>query len=198
MLEAQYKAVVIGASAGGLHALSIILGRLPSGFGLPVFVVQHIDPSSESLLVSLLNSKCEIRIKEAEDKEEIVEGTVYIAPPNYHLLIERDRRLELSADEKENYSRPSIDVLFESAADVYGEGLISVILTGSSEDGARGVAVVKSKGGWVIVQDPTTAEYRIMPQSALQKARVDLILDLEKIADFLLCCTSEEERRKHE
>jgi two-component system, chemotaxis family, protein-glutamate methylesterase/glutaminase len=197
MPETRYKAVAIGASAGGLRALSTLLSSLPSGFRLPAFVVQHIDPSSETLLVSLLNSKCAIPIKEAEDKEEIVGGTVYIAPPNYHLLVERDHRLELSVDEKENYSRPSIDVLFESASETYREGLIGVILTGSSEDGAKGLAVIKLNGGCGVVQEPTTAEYRIMPESAIQKTKVDHVLDLEEIADFLIRCSSAEAGRDH-
>ena len=130
------RAIAIGASAGALDALSIILPTLPPEFPIPVLVVVHLPADKESLLASLLNAKCQIEVREATDKEPIKCGTIYFAPPDYHLLVEAEQSLSLSADEPVNFSRPSIDVLFESAADAYGSHLVGVILTGANNDGA--------------------------------------------------------------
>ena len=132
------EAVVIGASAGALEALSSLLPALPSDYRLPILIVVHLPPDKTSLLAELLRARCAIRVREAEDKEPIEPGVVYFAPPDYHLLVEQDRRLSLSDDEPVLFSRPSIDVLFESAADAYGGGLIGVVLTGANSDGANG------------------------------------------------------------
>jgi two-component system chemotaxis response regulator CheB len=180
-----YEAVVIGVSAGGINALKIIFTNISKNFKLPVIVVQHLHPHSDSFLAEYLNSLSLLHIKEAEDKEQICPGTVYIAPANYHLLVEEDRTLSLNTDERINYSRPSIDVLFNSAADVYGSKLIGIILTGANDDGVTGMKKIKKYGGLTIVQDPKSAEVDFMPLSVLEKVPVDHVLALEKIA-FLL------------
>ncbi len=182
----RYEAVVIGVSAGGIHALKILFSNFPEKFSLPIIVVQHLSATSDSTWISLLNNDSRLNIKEADEKEEIEKGTVYIAPPNYHLMIENDRTLSLNIDEKVNYARPSIDVLFESAADVYGSRLIGVILTGSSSDGAKGLKKIKDGGGLVIVQDPATAEASYMPAAAIAEVKVDHILPLHGITDLLI------------
>lgn len=180
------KAVVIGASSGGMNALKAILPVLPAGFSMPVIIVQHISASSNSYWIEMLDNLCELHVKEAEEKEKIQKGYVYIAPPNYHLLIERDETLSLSADRRVNFARPSIDVLFESAADVYKERLIGIILSGSNSDGTEGLQRIKSYGGFVIAQDPATAESGFMPASAIEKLAVDHISSLERITDILI------------
>lgn len=179
------KAVVIGASAGALEALSAILPVLPSGFPVPILVVVHLPPDRDSLLASLLDEKCALTVKEAEDKEILEAGTVYIAPPDYHMHVERDGSISLSADELVLFSRPSIDVLFESAADIYGADLAGVILTGANHDGANGLKAIADKGGVAIVQNPATAHVPIMPQSAINACPRALSLNSGDIALYL-------------
>ncbi len=162
------EAVVMGASAGGVQALLEILPYLPADYPVPVMTVLHIPADRANALVPLLRSKCEIGVKEAEDKESLAPGTVYFAPADYHLLVETDGSLALSSDEPVNFSRPSIDVLFESAADAYGEGLLAVLLTGANDDGARGLRDICATGGRVIVQDPEEAQARAMPEAGLR------------------------------
>ena len=181
----KYEAIVIGVSAGGMNALSAVLPILPDDFSLPIIIVQHMDPNSRDYLSDHLNRKCNIQVKEAEDKEKIMNGVAYIAPANYHLLVEEDRTLSLSVDDLVNYSRPSIDVMFETAADVYEKGLIGVILTGANADGSKGLTRIKALGGLVIVQDPATAQVDYMPKAAIASTRVDHILALEEIARLL-------------
>ncbi|MGQ9556617.1 MAG: chemotaxis protein CheB [Desulfurispora sp.] len=181
----RYEAVVIGVSAGGLSALRLLLPALKPDFSLPVAIVQHQYPSADDFLARYLNDLCSLPVKQAEDKEEFSPGTVYIAPPDYHLLIELNRTLSLSLDPPVNYARPSIDVLFTSAADAFGPALIGVILTGASSDGSAGLQQVKHRGGLAVVQDPATAEVDYMPRSALAVTRVDYILPLEEIAALL-------------
>lgn len=164
---ARPRAVVMGASAGALDVLMKLLPGLPSEFALPVVVVVHIPPDRESILSQLLKNYCRLVVKEAEDKELLANGTVYVAPPDYHVLIEPDFRLSLSNDEPVLYSRPSIDVLFESAADAYGEGLVGVVLTGANHDGARGLRSICDRGGVALVQDPETADASAMPRAAI-------------------------------
>ena len=137
-LNTPPEAIVIGASAGALEALSVILPALPATFDLPIFVVVHVPPDKKSILAELFDAKCKVKVREAEDKEPIAGGTVYFATADYHLLVEADKTLSLSNDEPVLYSRPSIDVLFESAADAYGPGLIALMLTGANQDGAQG------------------------------------------------------------
>jgi two-component system chemotaxis response regulator CheB len=179
------EAVVIGASAGALEALSVILPALPASYRLPVIVVVHVPPDRRSVLAELFRTKCLVSVREAEDKEPIVGGTVYFAPPDYHLLVEKGDCLSLSSDEPVFYSRPSIDVLFESASDAYGSGLIAVILTGASQDGAVGLRAVADAGGLAIVQDPDHAFARTMPEAALAMCSEARVLSLDGIAAYL-------------
>ena len=185
----QYEAIVIGVSSGGLKALKIIFSALPSGFAIPIIVVQHIGPRSENSWIKLLNDSCIIPIKEADEKEKIVTGNIFIAPSNYHLLIEKDRTFSLTIDERVNFARPSIDVLFESAAEAYKEKLIGIILTGANNDGTKGVKRIKECGGLVIVQDPATAESSYMPASAIAAIQPDYIPELDQIGDLIIKIT---------
>ena len=178
-------AIVIGASAGGLTALEILLPCLPVHYDLPVIIVQHSHPGSDDFLTRYLNNKCKLIVKQADDKEPVLPGIVYFAPPNYHLLIEMDHSFSLSVEYPVNFARPSIDVLFETAAEAYGSKLMGIILTGASADGARGLMKIKSAGGITVVQDPRTAEAEIMPKSAISAGEVDFILPLEAIGKFL-------------
>ena len=180
-----YQAVVIGASAGGLNALQRVLAPLPADFALPILVVQHRLPTSDDFLTFSLKESCQLAVKEADEKEPARPGRVYIAPANYHLLVERDKTLSLSIDAKVCYSRPSIDVLFETAAEAYRSGLIGIILTGASDDGTAGLKKIKEEGGLTIAQDPNTAEYAVMPLSAIREDIVDKIFPLSEIGAFL-------------
>ncbi|HEX4408565.1 MAG TPA: chemotaxis protein CheB [Xanthobacteraceae bacterium] len=179
------EAVVIGASAGALEALSVILPALPAEYRLPVIIVVHIPPDKRSVLVELFQAKCAVKVEEAEDKIAIRDGTAYFAPPDYHLLIERDKSLSLSSDEPVLFSRPSIDVLFESAADAYGPALIGVLLTGASQDGAHGMKAIVESGGMAIVQDPHSAFAPAMPEAAIAACPGALVLSLQDIATYL-------------
>lgn len=161
------EAVVIGASAGGVEALSEILPALPRQYPLPILVVVHLPRGKDSLLAEIFQPRCQLSVKEAEDKEPIQSGTIYFAPPDYHLLVEPTRQMSLSADEPVLYSRPSIDVLFESAADVYRHNLLGIVLSGANSDGQSGLRHVWQTGGYAIVQAPQTALARAMPQAAL-------------------------------
>ncbi len=181
----SFSAVVIGASAGGINALSRILSVLDADFPAPVIVAQHMGPRSGDYIALHLDNLCRVKVKEADEKEPLVPGTVYIAPADYHLLVEADETLALTVDRRVNFSRPSIDVLFETAAEVFFERLIGVILTGASCDGAAGLCRVKELGGRAVVQSPGTAKVDIMPKSAIAAARVDHILPLDGIGEFL-------------
>lgn len=181
----KYKAVVIGASAGGFHALKKLLGNLPDDFSLPILIVQHISPSSDNYMAKYLNKNSKLSVKEADGKEPILPGYVYIAPPNYHLLIEEDYTLSFSTEEKVNYSRPSIDVLFETAVFAYGNSLIGIVLTGANSDGAKGLKKIKEAGGYCIVQDPKEAEASAMPLAAIASTKTKNIYTIDKIATLL-------------
>lgn len=180
-----YEAVVIGVSAGGLAALEKVLPKLDKDFPMPVIVVQHISPDSDNYLPMHFDRRCFVTVHEAEDKDVLQAGNVYFAPPNYHLMVELERTLALSVGEKVNFSRPSVDVLFETAAEAYGDKLIGIILTGANSDGAMGLKKVKDFGGLTIVQDPETAEADAMPKSAIDAVEVDHILPLNKIGHIL-------------
>jgi len=175
--------VVMGASAGAMESLGRILPNLPSNFPLPVVVVVHLPPKNENLIVDLFRARCKVQVKEAEDKEQLAGGTVYFAPPNYHVLIEKEGCLSLSSDEPVHFSRPSVDVLFQSAAEAYESKAIGVILTGGSEDGAEGLRWICEAGGYGLVQDPATAEAPYMPQSALRKCPSAFAMPVDQIAD---------------
>ncbi len=181
----DYKAIVIGTSTGGLTALQEILAPLPTDFRLPMLVVQHRLPAPDEFLIFALNESCQLTVKEAAEKEPIKPGFVYVAPANYHLLVERDKTLSLSIDAKVCYSRPSIDVLFEAASEAYLSGLIGIILTGANNDGTAGLKTIKEKGGLTIAQNPATAASGVMPLSAIQESIVDKILSLAEISSFL-------------
>lgn len=185
MKPQPWHAIVIGGSAGSLKALSTILPALAPDFSLPVMIVVHLPPDKKSMLAEVLQDKCAVAVRESLDKEPIVGGTVYIAPPDYHLLVERDQHLALSYDEPQLFSRPSIDVLFESAADVYGEQLIGIVLSGANSDGALGLKAIADAGGLAIVQYPEEAFSDIMPTAALAACPKARILSASQIANFL-------------
>lgn len=184
------RAVVSGVSAGGLEALQSLLTALPADFAPALIIVQHRLARQDDFLVEHLGKICRLPVKEAEDKEDVLEGVVYLAPANYHLMVEADKSFSLSTDEKVNFSRPSIDVLFETAAEVYGAGLVGIILTGASRDGAAGLRRIKERKGITIVQDPETAEFPAMPLAALAETQVDHVLNIKRIGQLLRDCSA--------
>jgi len=184
--HSHYEAVVIGASAGGLHALTQLFEALPGNYPLPVMVVQHRSKDERGLLEEILQERCDIRVQQADEKESIKNGTVYIAPPDYHLLVGSDMAFSLTTDEKVNFARPSIDVLFETAAEVYKEKLIGIILTGANNDGSKGMETINRFNGFTIAQDPKEAEFPAMPKSAINGRSVKSVLTLAEIKNFLL------------
>jgi two-component system chemotaxis response regulator CheB len=183
-LTRDIQAVVIGASAGGIEVLSALLSHLPTGCSVPFMVVMHIPRERPSLLPEVFATRCVLPIREAEDKEPVHPGTVYFAPPDYHLLVDRGPALALSDDEPVHFSRPSIDVLFESAADVYGESLMGMVLTGANRDGASGLAAIARAGGRTIVQEPSSAAAPYLPAAALEEGPVDAVLSLPQLQEL--------------
>lgn len=181
-----YHAIVIGSSAGGLHALSAILEQLPQDYPFPVMIVQHRSKDHNALLEEVLQAKCKIKIKQVDEKEIIRGGFVYIAPPDYHLLIESDRTFSLSSDPLVLYSRPSIDVLFESAAVVFKAKLTGIILTGANSDGAAGIREIKRNGGITIAQSLEEADFIYMPRAAIETNQVMHVWTLQQIYTYLL------------
>ena len=189
----DYELIVVGASWGGLHAVRALLEGLPDEVSVPLVLAQHRSPeASRRGLEDLLQARTPRTVCEAGDKQAIQPGHVYVAPPDYHLLVERGS-FALSVDERVQHARPSVDVLFESADDAYGEQLIGVVLTGANEDGAAGLARIKEAGGVAIVQEPDEAERRSMPDAAIAATSADAILPLTQIGPFLygLCCAGE-------
>jgi two-component system, chemotaxis family, protein-glutamate methylesterase/glutaminase len=184
-VSGRIDAVVIGASAGGVEALSVLLPALSPGLRAPVFVVVHLPRDKGSVLPEIFARKCSVPVREAEDKETVASGTVYFAPNNYHLLVDQGPQLSLSADGPVHHSRPSVDVLFESAADLYKDRLLGIILTGANEDGAAGLAAVHDAGGVTVVQNPESARAPHMARSALKLRPVDWVLSLDDIARLL-------------
>lgn len=180
-----FSAMVMGVSAGGVAALQMILPHLATDLPVPVMIVQHMRSDGDDFLARHLNRSCPIPVKEAEDKEIPEAGVVYLAPADYHLLVEPDRSFALSVGDRVHFSRPSVDVLFETAAEVYLDGLIGVILTGANADGAHGLGLIKQMGGVTVVQDPDTAKAREMPQAALETVAVDFVIPLETMGKFL-------------
>jgi len=178
-------AVVIGASAGGVEAITTLLAPLRAPFGVAVVIVIHLPPTNENLLVSVLRPRCALPVAEAADKDSIERGTVYLAPPGYHLLVEPGRTFALSLDAPVHFSRPSIDVLFESAAFAYRDRLLGILLTGANADGADGIARIRAFGGQAWVQDPSTAAAPAMPTAALERAGADRVLSLPEMAAAL-------------
>lgn len=180
-----YDIIVIGTSMGGLHALEVLLTGLPKQFLLPVAIAQHRHKTSDDALSVFLQQQCNLPLSEAEDKEVIAPGHVYLAPPDYHLMVETGC-FALSTEAPVFHARPSINLLFESAADAYGKRAIGVILTGASEDGARGIACIKANGGLAIVQEPTTAESPTMPKAALLALQQQRSPDVSVVTDWIL------------
>lgn len=186
VFAAPPKLVVIGASAGALEALLAFLPLLPENYPLPVAVVVHLPPERNSVLAELLNAQCRVEVREAEDKEPLHGNTVFVAPPDYHLMVEARDRLSLSADDPVLFSRPSIDVLFESAATIFGAQTLGIVLTGASSDGANGARAIREAGGNVVVQSPELARSAAMPQAALDRAPGAQPLSLPEIAELLV------------
>jgi two-component system chemotaxis response regulator CheB len=180
--------IVIGCSLGGMHALHVILSNLARDFCVPIAVAQHRHKKSNEGLPAYFRRQTDLKVVDAEDKQWIQPGHVYLAPADYHLLIERNGargELSLSVDDAVRHSRPSIDVLFESAADAYKDRVLAIVLTGANDDGSRGAARIKARGGMVVAQDPEQAEAPAMPRATIQAVQVDRILRLEDIAPFL-------------
>jgi two-component system chemotaxis response regulator CheB len=181
-----FEIIAIACSAGGLNALSRVLSALPADLEAPILVVQHLDPRHRSLMASILGQRTQLRVKEAEEGEKISRGSVYVAPPNRHLLVNADRTLSLTQSELVHFVRPSADLLFESVAASHKDRAIAVVLTGSGSDGGMGVKAIKKMGGTVIVQDRQTSEFFGMPEAAIQAAPVDFILPLDEIPSALV------------
>ena len=184
-LADRIDAVVIGASAGGVEALCTLLPALPADARVALFVVLHLPRERPSLLASIFQAKCALPVLEAQDKEPVAPGTVYVAPPDYHLLVDEGPRIALSTDDPVNFSRPAIDVLFESAADLYRERLLALVLTGANHDGAAGLAAVQRRGGVAVVQDPQGAQVALMPAAALQRNPKSHVLSIGEIGRLL-------------
>ena len=182
----RIEAIVVGASAGGVEALIKLLGPLRQGFVLPIIIVLHLPEERRSQLAEVFARRLQLPVEEATDKQDIQAGTVYFATPGYHLSVEQDRSLSLSLEDRLHHSRPSIDYLFESAADVYGPKLAAVLLTGANQDGARGLAQVKRCGGLTIVQEPSDAQVTTMPLAALKIQQPDHVLPIHGIGRLLV------------
>ncbi len=179
------EVVVIGGSAGAVEALMLLLHQLPPQVGWPVVMVQHLHRWQENPITAVYQPHSALPVLEAEDKTPLRPDHIYFAPPNYHLLINDDHTFALSVDPKVNFARPSIDVLFESAADVYGANVVGILLTGANQDGVAGLARIKQSGGLVVVQDPHTAVAHTMPQAALDHVAVDYVLPVDQIGQQL-------------
>jgi two-component system chemotaxis response regulator CheB len=179
------EAVVIGASAGGFEALLAILKGLPANYPMPLVAVLHLPEHHESRLAELFGRRLLLQVREARDKESLAPGILYFAPSGYHLSIENDHSFSLSCEERVSYARPSIDVLFASAADAYGKSLAGILLTGANYDGAAGLAGMQVAGALTIVQDPASAEIATMPEAAIRRMKPDLILPLAEIHSVL-------------
>lgn len=185
-LHKTYEAIVMGTSAGGFSALSMLLADIPARYPIPIVVVQHRSKTSRELFEEVLQAKCRIKIKQAEEKETITNSVVYIAPPDYHLLIESNKTLSLSSEAPVRFSRPSIDVLFETAAIAYGNKVIGIILTGANDDGALGISAIGKRGGLTIAQNPQEAEHPFMVQASIATKKIKYIWSLATIRNFLL------------
>ncbi len=179
------KALIIGGSAGSLDVILHLLPNLKSGLKFPVIIVLHRKNSADSMLLELLTYKTNIPVKEIEDKYAIENGTIYLAPADYHLLIEKENYFSLDDSEKINYSRPSIDVTFESSSEIYKENLVCILLSGANNDGLEGLKIVKENKGLIVVQNPLTAEVPFMPEQAINEGLADLILNGNEMASFI-------------
>jgi two-component system, chemotaxis family, protein-glutamate methylesterase/glutaminase len=183
--EEPFAIVAIAASAGGITALGRVLGALPANFPVPVVVVQHLDPRHKTIIAEVLGRRAKMPVRLAEEGDRAEPGTIYVAPPNHHLLVGAEGTLTLSSSELVHFVRPSVDLLFESVAASYGSRAIACVLTGSGSDGAMGASAVKSRGGTVVAEDPELAEFRGMPDAAVAAGAVDFILPLDEIAQVI-------------
>jgi len=190
--------VAITASAGGVEALSQVLSELPPDFPLPIVVVQHLDPHHPSMLPEILARRCAIAVKQAEDGDALKPGTAFIAPPDQHLLVNADGTMSLSHSDLVHFVRPSADLLFESVAASHEDGTIAVVLTGTGSDATMGVQAVDKMGGWVIVEDPETADFAGMPRAAVETGAVDEVLELGEIAGRLVALAGDGGRREYD
>ncbi len=184
----SYTAAVIGASAGGQEQVVAILAGLSQDFGLPILIVQHLHSTDGGAYADQLDSRLTLPVREADDKQPIQAGHVYVAPANYHLLVERTNTLALSVDKPVNWCRPSVDVLFESAACAWGDGVIGIIVSGTGNDGADGMCAIADRGGMTIAQDPAGAQSPEMPRAAIERGRVQEVLTPPDIAALLMTC----------
>jgi two-component system, chemotaxis family, protein-glutamate methylesterase/glutaminase len=189
--ERTFEIVAIAASAGGLSAVSNVLERLPANFPAAIAIVQHLAPAHPSLMAEILRRKTSLQVKQAEEGDLIKVGTVYIAPPNHHLLANPDKTLSVTQTERIHFLRPSADLLFNSIAATYKDRAIAVVLTGTGNDGAHGIQTIHQMGGTVIVQDEKTSDFFGMPEAAIQTGAVDFILPLFQIAEALIALVSQ-------
>jgi two-component system chemotaxis response regulator CheB len=180
-----FEAVVIGASAGGVSALLELLPGLPAGAPLPIVVVVHMMQGRHSQLAEVFAQRMAMAVEEAQDKQPVAAGTVYFAPSGYHLSVESERCFSLSCEPPHNFSRPAIDFIMASAADVYGAALVGILLTGANNDGAAGLAAIGKAGGLTVVQDPAEAQVDVMPRAAIRARAPDLVLPLQDIRSLL-------------
>jgi two-component system chemotaxis response regulator CheB len=195
-LPPSYKTVVMGASAGGYEALKAIISILPQNFRPPILVAQHLHPNDKGQFAQQLSEISLLTVISPCDKERIDPGRIYVAPANYHMLMERGDTIALSVDERVNWSRPSIDVLFESAAAARGKTVIAVILSGANSDGAKGICAIKAAGGMTIAQDPTGPGQPEMPKAAIDTGAVDEVLSLEAIGHRLIQLAAQSNARR--
>ena len=179
------EALLIGGSAGSLEVILKLLPGLNPALPFPVVIILHRKPGKDDILTNLLASRTKMVVKEVEEKEEMLPSTLYIAPPNYHLLIENDHTFSLDASEKVNFSRPSIDVSFESAAEVFKENLVCLLLSGANSDGTAGLKTVKEYGGMALVQNPASAVVSFMPESAIANVEVDAVLKSSEMSEYI-------------
>lgn len=184
-LNRPFKMIVIGGSAGSLQVILRLLPELRSTLTVTIVIVLHRKPSSDETLIDLLSTRTALAVREVEEKELIQPGCIYIAPADYHLLIESDHTFSLDASEKVNYSRPSIDITFESAAEVYGPALLGILLSGANSDGQEGMHSIKEAGGVCVVQNPESAEVAYMPMQAIGHVKIDCVLHAEELAPFI-------------
>jgi len=185
-INPDFKVVIIGGSAGSLNALMQILPQLSVVKSFAIVIVVHRKSTDEQTFEELIEIKSPVKVKKVEDKVELLPGFIYIAPSNYHLLFEKNHTLSLDTSEKVNYSRPSIDVSFESAAEIYKKQLTGILLSGSNSDGTEGLKAIKSQGGTIIVQNPDSADMPFMPNHAIQNTVPDYVLNVYEILQFIL------------
>jgi len=181
----DFDFIAIGCSAGGIEGLRFLLSEIPPQFSIPIGVVQHRSANSKGMMTRYFTENCALKIIEPDDKEPIEAGCVYFAPANYHMMVGDDRAIHLSVDEPVYFSRPSIDVFFQSAAQVYKNRLLGAVLSGANVDGSAGLKDIKYWGGCTVVQDPKTASHKTMPEAALAGHTVDLVLDLVNIRQLI-------------